>query len=149
LIKADSGRVLFFRKSAVLDPGFDSLDEGHPVTFDVDGRNQRVAIEVLRHFEWGPDNPPLEGGGQPPHLRYMGYEQDGNVRTYRFVAVSEQGRTVTFRIDAPMQLLAEHHVRIQDAPELCMRALESELTDADWSAPEPRKHVLGPQHFEK
>lgn len=149
LIKADSGKVLFFKKSAVLEPGFDSLDRGHPVTFDVDVENQRIAVEVLRHFEWGPDNPPLESGGKPPHLRYMGYEQEGNMRSYRFVAVSEQGRTVIFRIDAPMDLLAEHRVRIQDAPELCLRALESELTPADWSAREPLVHVLKPQHFEK
>lgn len=149
LIKADSGRVLFFSKSAVLDPGFDSLDAGHPVTFDVDGQNQRVAVEVLRHFEWGPDNPPLEGGGQPPHLRYMGYEQEGNVRTYKFVAVSEQGRTVIFKIDAPMELLIEHRVRIQDAPELCLRALESELTEKDWAAVEPLRHVLCQHHFDK
>ncbi len=148
LIKTETGRVLFFSKSAVLDPGFDSLDEGHPVTFDVDGANQRIAVEVLRHFEWGPDNPPLESGGQPPHLRYMGYEQEGNLRTYSFVAVSEQARTVVFRIDAPMDLLNERRVRIQDAPELCLRALESELTDADWMAKEPLKHVLGPHHFE-
>jgi cold shock CspA family protein len=149
LIKTDSGRVLYFKKSAVLEPGFDSLDKGHPVTFDVDSENRRIAVEVLRHFEWGPDNPPLEGGGKPPHLRYMGYEQEGSIRSYRFVAVSEQGRTVIFRIDASMELLAERRVRIQDAPELCLHALESELTPADWSAPEPLLHKLKAEHFEK
>lgn len=146
-IKADSGPVLYFRRASVLVPGFDLLDAGQPVTFDVDREDARIAVDVLRHFEWGPDNPPLEAGGSAPHLRYLGYEQVEGLRTFHFSAVPKGGKLVTFEIEASIELLTEHRIRIQDAPEICLRALESELTPEDWSAPVPRRHVLKPHHL--
>jgi cold shock CspA family protein len=147
-IKTDQGPVLFFRRSSVLDPGFDALDVGQPVTFEMDRENRRIAVDVLRHFEWGLDNPPLESGAKSPHLRYLGYEQEADVRTYHFSAVPKGGRLLTFSIDASIELLTKHHVRIQDAAALCVRALESELTPEDWIAGNPKRHVLKLHHLD-
>ena len=149
LIRAKEGYVLSFVKASVLDPGFDALDEGQPVSFNIDSENDRRAFDVLRHFEWGSDNPPAEGSGAgSPHLRYLGYEQEADVRTYHFSAVPKGGRLRTFRIDASIELLSKKHVPIQDAPALCVRALESELTSEDWATLSPKRHVLALSHFD-
>ncbi len=146
-VQADGGQVLYFQDSSVLSPGFDALEPGHAVTFDVDGKSESVAVDVLRHFEWGPDNPPLESGEEAPHLRYLGFEQNGSIRTHKYGAMSESGRFVTFEMNADIQLLTENHVRIQDAPVLCLRALESELTPEDWAALTPIPHTLERRHL--
>ncbi len=146
-VQADGGRILYFQDSSVLTPGFDALEAGHAVTFDVDRKSARIAVDVLRHFEWGPDNPPLETGGKAPHLRYLGFEQQGSVRSHKYGAMAQSGRFVTFIMNADINLLTLHRIRIQDAPALCLRALESDLTQQDWTALNPIPHTLEERHL--
>ena len=146
-VQADNGKLLFFQDSSVLTPGFDALEAGHAVTFDLDRKSPGVAVDVLRHFEWGPDNPPLESGAKASHLRYLGFEQQGNIRTHKYGAMSESGRFVTFLMNADIKLLSDNRIRIQDAPVLCLRALEAELTAEDWAALTPKPHTLEQRHL--
>ncbi|HYL35813.1 MAG TPA: hypothetical protein VEV17_07870 [Bryobacteraceae bacterium] len=60
---------------------------------------------------------------------YMGFSQRANIRSYRFQGVvprqrpSKMAKNVEFLLSADMSLLAQHHIRVQDGPTLCLRIL--------------------------
>lgn len=60
---------------------------------------------------------------------YMGFIQQANVRRYRFQGVvprerpSKMAKNLEFQLSADMALLAEHRIRVQDGPSLCLRIL--------------------------
>ena len=60
---------------------------------------------------------------------YMGFSQRANVRSYRFQGVvpkerpSKLAKNHEFLLIADMSLLAEHRIRVQDGPNLCLRIL--------------------------
>jgi hypothetical protein len=57
---------------------------------------------------------------------YMGFRHDTtDVRLYSFEGVPSEGTRKAFLVTADLALLARHHVRIQDAPMLCLRLLET------------------------
>lgn len=61
-------------------------------------------------------------------LRYGGFQQTGNIRSYRFEAVTP-GNPGHYSITVDIALLARHHVGIQEAPALCLRKLTAALKD--------------------
>jgi hypothetical protein len=74
-------------------------------------------------------------------LRYLGFDQEGNTRTYRFDQFAIGESTVECTISADLRLFAKFHIAIQDGPRLCALKLEAnprsagdphaELTAAD------------------
>lgn len=57
---------------------------------------------------------------------YMGFRHEtSGVRLYSFEGVAAEGVRKAFQVTADMNLLAKHHVRIQEAPMMCLRLLES------------------------
>ena len=77
-------------------------------------------------------------------LRYMGFDQQKNVRSYRFDAVEKGAPKREFVVTADLALFLAHRIAIQEGPNMCgiklAAAMESnsealhELTDADLRA---------------
>ena len=68
---------------------------------------------------------------------YMGFSQNANVRSFRFQGVlardrrSKLDKNLEFRLSADMALLAQHRIRVQDGPTLCLRILDAAFTTAE------------------
>jgi hypothetical protein len=66
-------------------------------------------------------------------LLYKGFQQRANIRSYRFDGVvpgerpSRMVKTLEFLLKLDMTALAEHHIRIQEAPALCLGILQTAL----------------------
>jgi hypothetical protein len=75
---------------------------------------------------------PLEGAAFM-QLLYKGFNQRANIRSYRFDGVvpserpSKIVRNLEFLLRLDMTVLAEHRIRIQEAPALCLGILQSAL----------------------
>ena len=76
---------------------------------------------------------------------YMGFRHETTgVRLYSFEGVVSQGIRKDFLVTADIALLTKHHIRIQEAPMMCLRLLESSaeaepplellVTEADMTA---------------
>ena len=62
-------------------------------------------------------------------LRYMGFEQNRNTRTYKFDGVANGRPTLHFVVTADLALFLVNRIGIQEGPTLCAHKLSS--------APEP------------
>ena len=68
---------------------------------------------------------------------YMGFSQRANIRSYRFQGVvprqrpSKMAKNVEFLLSADMSLLAQHRIRVQDGPSLCLRILAAAFSGAE------------------
>jgi hypothetical protein len=62
-----------------------------------------------------------------PVLRYMGFDQNKNIRSYRFDRVEAGEPTTELVITVNLELFSTHRVRIQEGPNLCAGKLASNL----------------------
>jgi len=68
---------------------------------------------------------------------YMGFSQNANVRNFRFQGVvsrerpSKMVKNLEFLLSADMALLAQHRIRVQDGPTLCLQILAAAFTSAE------------------
>ena len=75
---------------------------------------------------------PLEGAASM-QLLYKGFNQRANIRSYRFDGVVPTDRpsrivkNLEFLMKLDMTVLAEHRIRIQEAPALCLGILQTAL----------------------
>jgi hypothetical protein len=60
-------------------------------------------------------------------LRYMGFEQHQNTRTYRFDRVEQCARTGRFTVSADLGLFLRLGIAIQEGPVLCAKKLAANL----------------------
>jgi hypothetical protein len=91
---------------------------------------------------------------QPPEgaasmrILYMGFNQEVNVRFYKFQGVASTdrptatARTVDLTVTADMALLIKHQIRIQDAPSLCLEILTSALSKKEDDAIRSASYAL-------
>ncbi len=61
------------------------------------------------------------------HLQYMGFDQTGGTRAYRFRLLWHGVETREFTVTADMALFAAHHVGIQEGPGLALRLLSAAM----------------------
>ncbi len=79
----------------------------------------------------GTTNPPdaitADGAkrGARSYLQYMGFEQTGTIRAYRFRQISPGEETREFIVTADLRLFVRYHVGIQEGPALCLRLLSA------------------------
>ncbi len=123
-IRLSNGEVVIFDTWAILLYEAKSLTVGQLVTFDLrKGRPSRalnISLEKQHYTGHGSEK-------RPQGVRYLGFEQEGNIRAYRFDSPeSEATQTVTVTVD--LALFAKHQVGIQDGPALCLRMVTAE----DW-----------------
>jgi hypothetical protein len=60
-------------------------------------------------------------------FRYMGFDQKGNARVYRFDCLAKGEPSRHFTVTADMGLFLTHHVAIQEGPGLCAIKLAADL----------------------
>lgn len=133
-IRSQDGFRFVFCAAAVLGD-FDALAVGHRVNFDVN-QQPHVAVRVFREPICASVS--RKAAGALPDLRYAGFEQLANVRTYLFDAIAPGNPFQRFAITVDLALLVKHHVGIQDAPALCLHKLGEDLK----ASREPGRHEL-------
>jgi cold shock CspA family protein len=140
-IKSDSGLNLYFESSQVRPRGATGLVAGQLVTFDLDGNKWPTAlnVRVKAQSPAAPGAPQVGSAGAG--LQYMGFEQKGRIRAYRFKRVLRGQETREFTVSADMALFVKHHVGIQEGPALSLRLL-SAVPDGSAPAAWPPSHSL-------
>ena len=132
-------------------------DDGHTWPFDYDQMMaydvERLATGQLVRFQLlegtainvSIENPQARSAQQatrsaaePP--RYMGFEQTGSVRSYRFQKECTGQNNQTLTVECDLALFAKHRVGIQEGPALCLRLLAS-AADGSLCVVEPVKRL--------
>jgi cold shock CspA family protein len=124
-IRTDSGLNLYFDSSAVRPPGATGLVAGQLVTFDLAGNQWPAAINVrvAVQSQAAPSAPQRSSAGAG--LQYMGFEQNGSIRAYRFKRILRGEETRDYIVNADLALFFKHHVGIQEGPALSLRLLSA------------------------
>jgi hypothetical protein len=60
-------------------------------------------------------------------LRYLGFDQSGNMRGYRFDVLAKGSTTRHFVVTVDLALFRAHRVGIQEGPSLCARKLAADI----------------------
>lgn len=63
-------------------------------------------------------------------LRYVGFEQQGNIRAYRFEPIAPIEESQSFTVEVDLVLFRTHHVTLQEGPALCLQLLMAEMVAA-------------------
>lgn len=135
-ISAASGHDVYFHSSEVLPPGAGGLAVGQLVTYDVGGGKWPSAINVRIPAQPQATSPVSERRSPPTYLQYMGFEQTGGTRAYRFRRVVRGEETREFVVSAELDLFFRHHVGFQEGPALSLRLLSTgpdSSTPVEWA----------------
>ena len=126
LITADTGANVPFELSRVMAYDAAGLAANQRVTFDLAPGNALKAANVcvLRTHT---DMPPRHGGDGALRLRFMGFEQTGATRAYRFERILAGGKTEIIIVTSDLALFARHHVVLQEGPAVCVRMLNTQI----------------------
>jgi|SRR5713226_3851923 hypothetical protein len=74
----------------------------------------------------------LRAVGPKSTLRYSGFDQQDNTRSYVFQYMVPGEKAIPIIVSAEIPLLVKHHVRIQDGPALCLYTLMLEIHGVDF-----------------
>jgi cold shock CspA family protein len=124
-IRAENGLNIYFESSAVLPPGFSALATGQVVTFDLAGGKWSAAINVRvpREPRAAPTAPQEHATRPGTYLQYLGFDQAGSIRAYRFRKISPGEKGREFIVNADLALFSKYHVAIQEGPALSLCVL--------------------------
>jgi cold shock CspA family protein len=141
VITAADGVIVGFRRSAVLAYDVPILAVGQVVSFDLEGGRRPLALNVCVQ------RAPQSLNGQErrqeiTRLRYMGFQQEGGIRSYRFELFVPGEARATFTVNTDLALFTKHHVGIQEGPGLCLHLLAAELDLAGAAAGTPFQYSL-------
>ena len=136
VITAADGLMVGFHTSAVLAYDAPGLAVGQTVGFDLEGGSRPQALNVYVQ------RPPQSRNGQEKHpaitrLRYVGFQQEGAIRSYRFELFAPGEARAAFTVKTDMALFTKHHVGIQEGPGLCLHLLAAELDLASGASGSP------------
>lgn len=123
LITTNTGRERF-QYSYQFAPGATDLEVGGLVAFELERGNIDTAIKVYA-LEKG--DSPLAVSSASPEVRYQGFEQKNDVRSFRFRAwrIGEENQDLV--VSADLALFRKYGITIQEGPALCLRLIEAEL----------------------
>ena len=128
-ITTENGLNVGFCPTSVLAYDAASLAVGQLVSFDLESGRYLKALNVS--VQRARDASDMEQKRlEVTRLRYMGFEQHGSVRAYRFERLTPGSDKRTFTVEADMALFARHHVGIQEGPALCLHLLVADLEAA-------------------
>jgi len=133
-IRTTDDIVLEFSATSVLGD-FDALGVGHRVSFEVERDRHHTAVSVFREPLCA--SAAAKKSDALPDLRYAGFRQAENVRSYRFHTLAS-GRSVQYCVTVDITLLLKHHIGVQEAPALCLHKLAADLK----ACPDAGKHEL-------
>jgi len=139
VISTRDGLRVRFDSNSVLAYDITVLAVGQSVTFDVVRGNDPRATNVCVERPYARRTGESRESTAP---RYVGFEQNGNMRRYRFEeALNRQNRT--FMVNADMALFARHQVAIQEGPALCLHLLLAAIDISDCTPPRSPAYALG------
>ncbi|MEO8127652.1 MAG: hypothetical protein ABJF23_27015 [Bryobacteraceae bacterium] len=125
VIKADNGLSVRFDRSEVMAYDATGLALDQLVSFDIDnGPSPKATNVCVRKDLQAPVRE--EGRPDPMRLRFMGFDQRGAARIYKFDQVAVGVDAIHMVVEIPMALFTEYHVGIQDGPALCLHALNGD-----------------------
>lgn len=127
-IRSEDGLVVRFNLSEVAARYAGDLAVGQLVTFDLEKGNPPKAFNIKiekRHYT----THGAEKRQQP--VRYLGFEQNGNIRNYKFERIAPGGERQAATVSTDMALFLTHQIGLQDGPALCLRLVTVELEDAN------------------
>lgn len=128
-IRAEDGTSVLFDLRAVIEYDAAWLAVGQLVTFELErGGNKAINVCVEREHARTHGS---EKRREPGQVRYIGFEQRDNLRTYRFEQLESGQHSGTFTVTADLGLFAKYHVGIQDGPSLCLHLLAADLERGD------------------
>ena len=141
-IQAENGQTVYFAGSEVWEHDFPFLTVGQAVSFELQSGHWPKASNVHlfedRHAIHQPErnHPTIQ-------IRYVGFDQNEHIRTFRFHAIvsGEQTRDCAVRTD--VRVFQKHHIGIQEAPSLCARILTMQLGSPDEQMVHPLEATLG------
>lgn len=139
-IAADNGLSAHFLSKSVLEYDVTCLAVGQMVTFDLETGSLPVAVNVSVQRQHRNPLPPGKQHERIP-LRYVGFNQAGSARLYKFERIKPGEPTETLVVTADMALFRKHRVGLQEGPGLCLRAIETGPAAAGL------RHTLGDQHM--
>ena len=140
-IQAENGQTVYFASSAVWEHDFPFLTVGQAVSFELQSGHWPKAANVHlfedRHVPQEAEKP--EGAIQ---LRYIGFDQDAHIRTFRFHAIMAGEQTRDYVVTTDVRLFQKHHIGIQEGPALCTRILLAQLAASPEQRPQSIRAVL-------
>jgi cold shock CspA family protein len=141
VITTDGGLIIGFHTSAVLAYDLPILAVGQAVGFDLEaGRHPQATNVYVKRASQASDG--QKKRLEATRLRYVGFQQDGRIRSYRFELYAPGEARVTFTVNTDLALFTRHHVGIQEGPGLCLHLLAAELDLAGTAAGAPFKCSL-------
>jgi cold shock CspA family protein len=138
-IRAEDGVQVHFRVSEVTFGDTSAMAVGQLVTFDMErGKSPKAFnIRVEKQHYKGHEKDKLWQA-----IRYVGFEQTGNVRKYNFERLTPREETIRAVVSVDMALFLKHHIGIQDGPMLCLRLVMAELDSSNASGEAPFRRSL-------
>ncbi len=134
-IQSEQGDRFNFDIAAVLAYDVAGLNEGQMVSFEPDGGSPPKAINISvlppASVHYSQDR-----YREIRRLRYAGFDQHQNIRSFRFERYTPGALTEHFAVDADMAQLSRYHITLQEGPELSLRV----LTDALRAEPAAAAH---------
>lgn len=129
----EDGTQVPFSDTEVLGD-FYTLTVGQRVSFDIEitARHSHAVRVLAIPFPAGVAKRPLS----PLDVRYVGFEQTGNIRRFHFESVACGQASRRYVVSVDLALLGEYHVGVQEAPALCLRKLLARLAGSPGTEPD-------------
>jgi hypothetical protein len=134
VVKSADGERFEFDLAAVLAYDVAELAAGRPVHFEVAAGDFPKAINVSID-PLHPINSVIDHTREIRRLRYMGFDQRGSIRAYRYQRITPGETTQMFTVDTDLGLFQKYQVAIQEGPALCLRLLSTELASGGTAGP--------------
>jgi cold shock CspA family protein len=125
-IQAENGQTVYFAGSAVWEHDFPLLTVGQAVSFELQSGHWPKAANV-HLFEDRHPSRAQEKTHESMQLRYVGFDQSGFVRTFRFHGIVSGEQTRDYIVTGDVRLFQKYHVGIQEGPALCVQVLLAQL----------------------
>jgi cold shock CspA family protein len=121
-IRSAHGETFDFELTGVLAYDVAKLAEGKLVHFDLASGPSPKAINIS--IDPACDvSAGRNGDREIMRLRYLGFENEGNLRLYCFQRLTPREQAQTFLVEADLLLFRRHQVHIQEGPALCLKML--------------------------
>src|SRR5579864_3670784 len=134
VVKSADGVRFEFDFAAVVAYDIAELAAGRPVHFEVGAgdfpKAINLSIDALQSSSSVNDHT-----REIRRLRYMGFEQRGSIRAYRYQRITPGETTQMFTVDTDLVLFKKYQVAIQEGPALCLRLLSAELVSGGGPGP--------------
>ncbi len=126
-ITTNSGPAQFhFTYRQTLDAP-DRLTVGQLVSFEVEKGAVAFAVGVRPKES---DEPLPESRSAAREIRYQGFEQTRNIRSYKFQAWRSGEENEEAIVTADLALFRRHGIGIQEGPGICLRLVEAEFRES-------------------